>query len=289
MSSIQLKKRKIETKLILGNDGFAEGGNVKTYRNLATTFRMQREGFPSLTRTTIEIHNLRLDDAERITTIGPRLLQLGRNFVQVAAGDEDNVDDVFKGEIFEAYPIIEGADRYMLRIRAMEGIIPQITPEPVRTIEGRISGLTLLNEYAEKMGYSLYVDGVDDAFLEDVALSGSLMSKANQIATHMGVEIILENSVLYVKPRGRPLTVVPIVTVNSDTGIVGYPTPTSNGIAFVHLFSNKFRQGGIVEIDRSLITKTIGRFSVYKVSAYLQSEGAGQNWLSAVEAMKYSA
>lgn len=273
-------KRAIKVELSLVDSKFSNGSGDKTVDGLATSVTISKCGLPALNQCAIEIYNMKQADVNTITTTSHINLKLNRNRVTVKAGDADgSLAVVFKGEIVYAFGIYPSAD-VGVRIEAMSGIYLALTAESPYTFDGAVSGKSLLRMFTEKAGYKFNDNGAPDVKLVDPVINGSPMEKIQQVAKHLGIQVICSDDQITASPWEKGIG--SIIDVSSKTGMIAYPEFTSTGIRVRHLYNQNFVQGGLIRI-KSIVPRANGVWKITKLEHNLQAFGAGPAWESTIE------
>jgi hypothetical protein len=94
--------------------------------------------------------------------------------------------------------------------------------------------------------------------------------------------MIVDDGTLAIWPQGGTRGgVVPVISAKS--GMVGYPTFTSRGVAFRCLYTPTISYGTTVQVE-SALTPACGKWVVYRLIYSLESETPGGAWFADVEA-----
>lgn len=283
-STKRLAKKALAVDLTLGGASFAGSANRKSVRGLAVSAQVSKAGLPAMNRAVVDIYNMKMDDVERISTTSPRSLNIEKNVMEIRAGLEgEAMATVFKGEIHLAYGIFPGPDSG-IHIEALSGIHPATEALEPHTQEGQVSGLEIIRQYADAMGYAFHNNGVRDKLLTDPAINGGPMAKVRQAARHMDVQIISDDGAIIVQPWEAGIGET--VEVDPESGLIGYPFFNADGVSLRHEWHPGFRQGGLIRIARSRVSRAVGLWKIVKLEHYLQCFGAGPLWDTYLEGVK---
>lgn len=274
----------IETRLTLASGSYGGQGNTKIIRDLATRVSVEKPGLPDKAKARIEIYNLKLEDMDRLKTLGYRAREYRRNLVEVHAGDEESgLSMVFSGEITFASADFLAAPDPFFTIDAVSGLIPDLTPEGPSTFKGEIGVADIIGKIANEIGYPFENQGVT-AKLRSPVLQGSPFAKAVSAARQAGVDLLTEDRKFILLPAGGSLKGNSVL-LTDQSGLVRYPTLTNTGITIEALFNPNFQRGSLIEV-RSVVPGASGVWRISKLSHDLSANGSTAGpWVSRIEAV----
>lgn len=271
----------IRTAITLGEGTFDNKNNTVTIEGLATNIRCTKPGGNDKPKCSIEITGLDIKKMEQLTTLAFLPLTTKKNVVSVLAGEQGQaLNLVFKGEIASSFANFENAPDVVFQIEAITGSYPdQIAASPV-AINGQVSIDALFGQFAVEAGYVLQNDGVTGSVANTI-INGSPIEKLHKLAKQVGCELIIDDGTVIIFPNGGKRSGnTPLVT--KDTGLIGYPTFTNDGVQFKSLYSPAFRLGGLVQLQ-SIVPKATGIWKITKLehalSAYVSNDA---NWFSEI-------
>ena len=272
----------IRTTITLGQGTFSSGGNTKIIEGLATEVEVSKPGLPEKNSASVSIANLKLEDMEQMTFLAFQPLQSLKNLITIEAGEQGReLDVVFKGEITSAFADFSGAPDIKFKIEALSGgYAAQIGAKPM-SVNGEALAADLIKQFATEIGYSFRNEGVT-ASVRNATFNGSPIEKAKAVADEVGAELLIDDDTMvlmeYDKPRGDN------VPLSVETGLIGYPSFTSDGIACSCFYDPNLKQGGAIELQ-SIVPRASGRWKItkltHKLSAYMTGGGS---WNTAIEA-----
>lgn len=271
-------KKHIEISLSLGD------GRGKTIRGLACEVEISKDGLPDKNKANISIWGMIYDDMASLTTLAWKPYESMRNRITVSAGsDEESLSVIYKGEITSAYADFNQSPDVCFKIEAMTGYYPQQISDPPLSINGEAGASEIVQQLAKKVGYA-FESGGDVGSLKNAIFHGSPIKKASDIADQVGADLLVDDDTLILQPRGQARQ-GSAVFLSKDTGLIGYPTFSSNGISCSCFFNNNLQHWGQVEID-SIVPKASGTWFITKLSHKLTAYKAGP-WESQIEAIDY--
>ena len=132
---------------------------------------------------------------------------------------------------------------------------------------------------AAKMGVHFENNGVSKK-LANPYFWGSARNQAEQCANAAGIAWAVDNGVLAIWPSGGAReTGSPLIS--PETGMVGYPTYTAEGILVRALYNPLIMFGGKVTVESSL-PATSREWAVYSLEHDLESLVPGGSWFSTI-------
>ena len=139
-------------------------------------------------------------------------------------------------------------------------------PQPVANI---VSGI------CENIGLDFLNNGVV-VVANNPNLPGSAIQQINKLANDYNFNVSFEGKKLTISPNGLALPYATAI-VNSETGLIGWPSFDKTGTQFVSLFNPNIKFMGAVEISSSN-TRANGKFVVTKLTYHLESEKPNGAW-----------
>ncbi|MDA8485842.1 hypothetical protein NNO07_22475 [Pseudomonas resinovorans] len=277
-------KKQIEVRFTLGDGEFAAGGNTKIIKDLGVSCAIDKPGLPDKNKASLAIFGMLLDDMAQLTTLSFRPLQVQKNLIQVLAGENDQLSVVFAGEITTSFADFNSAPDVSLKVEAMAGYYPSITPAPPTTVRGSISVESIVGSIAKQIGYQFENHGVTASLLNPV-LNGSPIEKARAACRNAGVQLFIDDNRLRIAPAEDFNGFGALVPLSPETGLIGYPTFGSEGIQLKAYFNNQLEQGGRLSVQ-SVVPRATGDWVITKLSHRIEANlpGSDNAWHSEIEA-----
>ena len=267
--SASFTQKIIETHITLRAGDFGGKGNTKVIRGLATKVKIEKTGPPDFNKANVEICGLPYEDLEQLTTISFKPLTTAKNLIEIQAGNEkDGLSVAFQGEITTASADFNQAPDIWLKIEAVAGYYGEVTAQGPSTIKGSQSVSSFIQQQAQKMGYTFRDDGVTSQ-VKNAVFNGSPMEQARAAARQVGAELILDDGVLILSPSGG-VQQGNAVKLSKQTGMIGYPVLTNEGVEITALYNPAFKIGGFVEVE-SIVPKCSGTWRIIKLSHELDA------------------
>lgn len=270
----------IETKITLRDGSFGGKGNTITIKGLPTKVKVDKQGGADPCKGTVEIAGLKYDTIDQLTTLAFSPLKAAKNLIQISAGDEEHgMAVVFQGEITDASADFNQAPNIWLKLSCQTAYYALLEAKGPTTIKGSQPAATFIEQQCKAMGYTFRNDGVT-AQLKNSVFNGSPVEQAQAAANEVGADFWIEDNVAVLSPRGEKKGKA--FKLNKDTGLLGYPKLSNEGVQVEALFSAEFHIGGIVEL-KSIVPKASGNWYITKVSHELVAhDPSGGPWKSAL-------
>lgn len=282
MSSFTRKTLRIS--VTLGQGTFSGGGNTKIIEGLATEVAITKPGLPEKNKATIKITGLKYDDMAQMTTLAFRPQKSLKNIVTVQAGVQGNVNlpVAFQGEITSAHADFNQAPDIPFTIEAQSGAYPSLIPSPQESVRGQATVASLVEKYAKEAGYGFKNEGVT-ASVYNAVLNGSPIEKARSVAAQVGCELIIDDGVMSILPAGGSRR-GNAVLLRKDTGMIGHPVFTADGIVVKAIYNPDFKLGGIIKVE-SIVPRATGAWKISKLTHNLTAHTSKDGpWTSTMDA-----
>lgn len=254
------------------------------YEGIETHVSVEKPGEPDENKATVELYNLSMDAMRDMTTLSFKPLQSKNNLIVIFAGDETNgMSQCFAGEIQTAYADFSGAPTIKMHIEAAAGSYPSLKASPPIAVKGSQSAASLIEQFAKESGYTFLNNGVS-ASVKNAVLNGDPVSKMRTVAGMVGCELIIDDNQVKIQPFDKGLDQGNAVLMSKDSGMLGYPTFTSEGIKLRCLYNPDLQLGGMIEVD-SVVPGAEGIWKISKLSHSLVANSPSPgDWFSEVEA-----
>lgn len=276
--------RKIRLTFQLGEGAFGLDGfnTVQLPDDLRVSASIRHSGGVSMQHCQLRVFGLSMDLMNRLTTLQKALTTARRNVVTVEAGDDvSGMAVVFIGVIQEAWADMNSSPEVSLFVDAHTGLLDALRPVPPKSYNGYVDVAVILASIAAEMGVAFENSGVS-VQLAYPYLPGTLRQQALACAQAAGINMILDNSTLAIWPKGG-VRHGAAVLLNKDTGMVGYPSFTGQGIVVTSIFNPNIAFGGTVQVE-SALTPACGQWTPFNVSHDLESQVPGGKWFTTLEA-----
>lgn len=269
MPNTSFLQRFLQVQLTLNSGEFADGSNSKIIDSLAMTASIEKLGPPDFGKASVEIYGMLLEDMEQLTTLNFQPLFVSRNYINIFAGDDVNgMSQVFAGTITSASADFNSQPEIKFKIEAQIGFFGAVTAQSPTAIKGSQSVSSFVEQQAQKLGLTFVNEGVT-ASIRNCVFNGSPLAQARAAAAAVGAELITDDDEMILLNKDQARTGdVPLLS--KDSGLLGYPSITQNGIELKAIFNPAFKFAGLIEID-SIVPKTSGQWRIVKLTHNLTS------------------
>jgi hypothetical protein len=283
--------RRLDVAFTLGKGAFGDDGtqNTITMSGLRVSANVTKAGGTGATMAQIRIYGMTLQDMNKLSTLGKPVTQDRRNVVAVSAGVAGGgMALVFAGNINQAWADLNAAPQAAFIVLAVDGGLLATMPLSANTWKGSIDVATIMASLANQMGLTLENNGVS-VILDNPYLWGSARDQVQSVAEQAGINYIIENvgtgsarGTLAIWPKNKTRG-GSAVLVSKDSGMVGYPTFTQNGMAFKVLYNPTIIFGSQIKVESEIETAN-GYWTPISIDHDLESETPGGQWFTTIQA-----
>lgn len=277
-------KRRIALTFQLGQGAFGDSGfnTVKTSDNLRVSASISKAGGVSMVDLQLRVSGLPLKLMNQLSTLGKPLTSGRRNTITVEAGDDETgMAVVFIGTIFQAWADMQAAPDTTFLVEAHTGLLDSLRPLPPTSFNGTADVALIISGLAQQMGYAFENSGVS-VQLSNPYFSGTGWEQLQAAAQAADINILLDGNTIAIWPKDGARKGAAVL-LSKDTGLVGYPTWTANGLVLKSLFNPSISFGGQVTVE-SIVKPANGTWTVFKVQHDLETQTPGGKWETNLEA-----
>ena len=279
--SFSIKQLRID--VTLGEGTFDGANNTKSFEGLEMGVNIEKPGLPDKNKAKVVIIGMALEDMQNMTMLAFKPLQMQKNLIAIYAGDAENgMHMCFAGEITKAAADFTGAPTIKMNIEAAAGAYPALKASAPISVNGTQSAASLIEQFAKEAGYAFENKGVTSS-VKNAVFNGSPVEKAMAVARQVGAELLIDDNKFVLLPfeEGRSGNAV---KVDPESGLLGYPTITDDGVSCKCLYNPAFELGGLIEVN-SVVPGASGTWKVTKLTHNLVANSASPaSWFSEVEA-----
>lgn len=243
-------------------------GQLKTYDGLAMTASGTK--FANANQNECEVKITNLDKATRdylLTETSPFNKNKSRKLLIVEAGRvSTGYAVVFQGDVTNATGGQPPDITLTLKAKASDYAKGEIV---ARSMPGAMSMRAIAQSVANDLGLSLTFEAKDKN-IQNFSYTGSKAKQVELLGTYGKVNAYVDDGALVVKDYNAPLA-NRIREVNLDTGMIGIPEFTEQGIKVRMLFDNQTVLGGALRVRSRLNPAADGDYTVSKLSFELAS------------------
>lgn len=281
MPNTSFIKRRLQVRLTLAKGSF-NGGNTVVIDNHAMRVSVEKLGPPDFAKASVEIYGMSLDQIEQLTSLSFHPFKMTRNYINIYAGDDTTgLSEIFAGSITAANGDLSGCPEHKLKIEAEVGFWGRVTAQGPNVINGTQSAASFIATQAAAAGMTFTNEGVSDT-LKNCVFNGSPVEQARQAAKQIGADLLIDDDELILLPK-QGHRKGNAVLLNKDTGLLGYPAISSNGIECKAIFNPAFRFAGLFVLQ-SVVPKASGTWRIikltHKLSANDPSDGSWESSLT---------
>ena len=289
-----LGPRKINLTFSLGTGSFGEdGADTLEITGLRTSCQITKAGGASMSTLELRVWGMPLDTMRKLTVLNKLAYSEERNnYVTVTAGDDESgMGVVFTGTIKEAWADASNPPDMQFAVSAFTAGLDAIRPVAPTSYNGPVAVDVAFSSIAAQMvpPRTLENSGVQTV-LESPYLPGTLRDQALALARAARCNMLIDDQVLAIWPLGQVRDGLAL-EISADSGLVGYPQFTQNGIAFTTLFTPSLTFGQRVKVTSLLGTTEVGQdlghangeWVVASVAHALDAEIPGGQWFTRVE------
>lgn len=278
-------ERQLAYSFQLGAGDFGDGSSdTVELIGLRSSFNVTHAGGNSLAQASMQVWGVPRGIANQVTVLNVTAFPERRNNrVTVKAGDAvGGMAVVFTGTIVECWVEATDPPEVALVVSAASGLFEAAQPAAPTSYAGSVDVATIISGIAVQMGYSFQNCGVT-AKLDSPYYPGTLKSQLNAAAeaAHINRTIDDVERKVVIWPKGNSIT-SPSLLISKDTGLVGYPSFTEQGIQFRTIFNPGLSYGQAIEMQSELDPAN-GAWVVGNVSHNLDSLVPGGQWFTEVE------
>lgn len=277
--------KSIKTQITLAAGSFKGGGNSRTVEGLATDAQIEKIGLPDFGKAHVKITGMKYDDMAQLTMLAFRPLQSARNVLTIWAGDYGGaLSRVFVGEIMQASADFNAAPEVSFNIEAFTGAYGMQIAKPPVAVQGSTPAAGLVSQFSTEAGYVFKNEGVTAAVSNSV-FNGSPIEKARAVANQIGAELLIDDDTITLLPAGKSLggNIVPMLS--AESGLLGYPNLTAQGISLRCNFNPDLKLFGSIKVN-TIVPRASGRWRIFKLTHALSAfRPGGGPWESQIEAM----
>ena len=284
MASFTIKQ--IEVRITLAAGSFGGKGSEKVINGLPVSVDVSKTGGDEKPTCKVSIGGMTYSDMEQLTTLAFRPLQSRKNLIAIFAGEAGALSQVFAGEITKASADFNNAPDVKFDIEAMSGFYPSLVPAGPQSIAGNAPVADIISQQAKLMGYEFRNEGVSTN-LSNTILNGTPMEKARAAAKQAGANLLIDDNTIILLPPGKERKGTTVLLAD-NSGMMGYPSFSSDGISVEAIYNPAFQLNGLIEV-KSIVPKASGLWRITKLEHKLSANDPGaDDWTSSIEAVYVS-
>lgn len=273
-------RKRIDVTISLGTGQFGDtGANTVTLTGLRIRAEIQQFGGDAMPQVQLLIYGLPASMINQLTTIGPiNSAVMYKNSVLIAVGDDGSaLTTIYNGTIWQSWGDFNQLPDSALNIAAVGGLAASLKPVGATSFAGSADVGTIMQQLAFLAEVDFVNNGVS-VQLSNPYFPGTALAQIRECAQAANINYTIDKGVLQIWPKGGSRNgSIPIIS--PETGMVGYPAFSSNGLMLTTMFNPSVVIGGVIQVQSSLTAAT-GKWIVTQVSHSLESEMPGGQWFT---------
>lgn len=276
------KKIDVTIELASGNFSGASGANKVVLSGHHVLAEIANAGGESMGSLQMRVYGLDQKLMNQLTVVGPIASAIrAQNKITLSAGDDVNgLKTIFTGVIDQAWGDYHGAPDVLFNLVGFAGLDAAILPVPPNSYKGSGNVADITQALAKTMGLTFENNGVS-AQLSNPYFSGPSLTQLKECARAADIHYTIDRGTLAIWPQGGHRKGDATV-ISDETGLVGYPSFTSNGLVCVTRFNPDLRLGAQVQVKSSLAV-ACGIWTVFSVGHSLETERKDGSWFSQIQ------
>lgn len=283
-SSIQFSfvERIITASVTLAQGSFAgtAGQNKVDLSGYRMAARIVKAGGNSQGQCEIAIFGLGLSLMNQLSTLGrtPVFIDTGNKLTVQAGDSQSGLSVVFQGTIMQAYTDLSSPPDAVFLISAYAGLGEAMTSISASSFSGAVDAADVMQSLASAAGLTFERNGVS-VMLHKAYYPGSIRSQMQACADAANINWIIDEGKLAIWTKsGFRAGEAPLIS--ADTGMIGYPFPSGQGLLGVRtLFNNQISFGSQIQVQ-STITPANGKWSICHIDHDISCLMPGGPWMT---------
>jgi hypothetical protein len=279
-------QKEIQLTISLGQGQWGDSGaNTVTLSGLRIRAEIQDFGGGAMPQTQLLVYGLPASMMNQLTTVGPINSAIRmQNTVQIATGDTSSTPTtVYSGSIDQAWADYNQIPETALNIAAVVGLGIALKPVSASSYPGQADVGTIMQSMASVAGLSFVNHGVS-VQLSNPYFSGTALAQIRECAQAADIRFTIENGTLEIWPKHGYRNLPTVPTISAQTGMVGYPAYSSNGLMLTTLFNPDIKIFGRVQVQSSVLPPN-GQYVVNQISHSLESMTPDGQWFTHILAV----
>jgi hypothetical protein len=279
-------QKEIEITISLGQGQFGDtGANTVTLSGLRVKAEIQDFGGGAMPQTQMLIYGLPPSMMNQLTTVGPINSAIRmQNTVQIAIGDlGSSPAAVYSGNIDQAWADYNQIPEAALNIAAVVGLGIGLKPVAATSYPGSADVGTIMQSMASAAGLTFVNHGVS-VQLSNPYFPGSALAQIRECAQAADIYFTIDSGTLEIWPKNGSRNLLSIPTISAQSGMVGYPMFSSNGLMVTTMFNPSIKIGGQVQVQSSILPPS-GKYTVVQISHSLESITPDGQWFTHILAV----
>lgn len=267
---------------------FSESGtDTVTLSGFRTSVRIQNSGAPAGNTAHVDVYGMTPSLMNQLSTLGLAWNFVPHNTMVISAGDSSiGLSKVFTGTILAGYANYDSAPDVPFHFEAQSVLADAVSPVPVSSYTGATSIVTIMEEFAKKMGLGFENNGVD-VQLRSPYFWGNTLTQLRTAAdaANINAEIVDGGTTLAIWPKSGNRSTPSVPFLSKETGMIGYPAWTNQGIIVRTVFNPNIKFGGLFKVQTSLPkVNKVATWAVNTLDLALDSLVPRGQWMMTINA-----
>lgn len=281
-----MDKKVIRLTITLTDDTFDDdGNNIIVVEGLRTLCRINYGNGSVVPQADVVVYGLSMPVMMKLTRIRWQDIKSLQNTIRIEAGDQGKeLHFVYEGNITFGHIDMANAPDVAFRITSSTAALDIYKPASPSSFPGEVSVVSAIAEIASGMGYELENNGVPETLsMIDVTLVDTDLNKIRSLCKRYQIDLYIEQRRISIAPQGAP-RIIRIPTLRADSGMIGYPALTMQGIEVKCLYDPAIQFGGLIRVEDSVIEMCNGDWRVFGVTLSLEAELPNGAWFMDIRA-----
>jgi len=248
--------------------GIEVNGQIKTYEGLNIIASGTKYANANQNTCELKISNLNKETTDFILTeTSPfNLNRTPKKLILYAGRESYGASIIFSGNITNSSP--SQPPDITLTLKCMTGYF--LGGNIISTNQSSQAKLSdIATEVSRDLGTGLNFQATD-INISNYSHSGSSIKQIDKIGEMGNIDAYLDDDVLVVKNRNQPLTNT-LTILSADTGMVGIPELTEQGVKVKFMLDNRTKLGGSIRINSKIYPAVNGDYVIYKLNFEISS------------------
>lgn len=253
-------ERKIDVQIALDSDTFDGSNNTVLLQGLRCQATIQSTvggATPFQSNALLRISGMRGTDMAKLSTLGLVSGIYRKNLIQITAGDDAaGMSMVFSGSIYGGFVDYNAMPDVAVELMASATVAAQMSVVAGSSYKGTMNVASMLQAIASNASPPMaFLNAGASAVLSNHAVGGSTWDQIKDICQAAGISYGIDHStspatlVIFPKNGSRENTVI---SVDANSGLVGYPMYSVRGIDIVTEFNPNISWGRRVKVSSSV-------------------------------------
>lgn len=239
--------------------------DTATISGLRTSVRIKNSGSPVHQSADVKVWGLTPSLMNQLATLGLVWDLVPRNSMTIQVGQADargfptNMSTVFQGTMWESYGDYSAQPDVPFHFTCVAGAADAAISVKASSFPGSSDVASVMSGLARQMNLGFRNFGVN-AKQQNLYLRGSAKQQADKLATMANITwgYVQGGAVMGIWPKGGNADTPSVPTIGVDTGMIGYPAYTQQGIIVKSVFDPRLSFGSLFKVRSSVLSGISG-------------------------------